>query len=63
MSALVLERLRQEGVESKPLTVSHAFHSPLVEPILDEFEQFARGVEYRVPNVDLVLNLTGCPLG
>ena len=59
----VLERLRREGVESKPLTVSHAFHSPLVEAILDEFEQCARGVEYRVPVVDLVLNVTGRPLG
>jgi acyl transferase domain-containing protein len=59
----VLERLRREGVESKPLTVSHAFHSPLVEPILDEFEQCARSVEYRVPVVDLVLNVTGRPLG
>src|SRR5580704_17200083 len=59
----VLERLRREGVESKPLTVSHAFHSPLVEPILDEFEQCARSVEYRVPVVDLILNLTGCSLG
>jgi acyl transferase domain-containing protein len=59
----VLERLRQEGVESKPLSVSHAFHSPLVEPILDEFEECAQGVDYRVPDVDLILNLTGCPLG
>ena len=57
----VLERLRKEGVDAKPLTVSHAFHSPLVEPILDEFEQFARGVEHHVPVVDLVLNVTGCP--
>src|ERR1700730_11950939 len=57
----VLERLRREGVESKLLTVSHAFHSPLIEPILDEFEKSARGVEYRVPVVDLVLNLTGRP--
>jgi acyl transferase domain-containing protein len=57
----VLEQLRQEGVQSKALTLSHAFHSPLVEPILDEFEQCARSVEYRVPDVDLILNLTGCP--
>jgi myxalamid-type polyketide synthase MxaC len=59
----VLELLRREDVESKPLTVSHAFHSPLVEPILDEFEKCARTVEYRAPVVDLVLNLTGRPLG
>ena len=39
------------------------FHSPLIEPILDEFERCARGVDYSVPDVDLVSNLTGCPLG
>jgi myxalamid-type polyketide synthase MxaC len=57
----VLEGLKKEGVTAKPLTVSHAFHSPLVEPILDELEQFARGVEHHVPVVDLILNVTGCP--
>jgi myxalamid-type polyketide synthase MxaC len=59
----VLERLRRVGVESKQLPVSHAFHSPLVEPILDEFEQCARSIEYRAPLVDLVLNMTGLPSG
>jgi acyl transferase domain-containing protein/acyl carrier protein len=54
-----LESLRQDGVEAKLLTVSHAFHSPLVEPILDEFEQHARGVQHQVPVMDLVLNTTG----
>ena len=57
----VLERLAQEGMEAKPLAVSHAFHSPLVEPILDEFEQFARSVEHRAPVVDLLSNVTGRP--
>jgi acyl transferase domain-containing protein len=58
----VLERLRKEGVESKPLNVSHAFHSPLIEPILDEFERCAGSVAHQAPVVDLVSNLTGCPL-
>ncbi len=54
-----LERLRQEDVETKLLTVSHAFHSPLIEPILDEFEQYARSVQHQAPVMDLVLNATG----
>jgi myxalamid-type polyketide synthase MxaC len=58
----VLDLLRRKGVESKLLTVSHAFHSPLVDPILDEFEQGARNVQYHAPDVDLILNLTGRPL-
>jgi acyl transferase domain-containing protein len=55
----VLERLTRGGVEGRVLTVSHAFHSPLVEPILDEFERFARTIEFRLPEIDLVSNLTG----
>ena len=55
----VLVGLRREGVEAKLLTVSHAFHSPLIEPALDEFEQFARQVFHQAPVVDLVLNATG----
>jgi acyl transferase domain-containing protein len=56
---VVLDRLKQEGVEAKLLTVSHAFHSPLVDPMLDEFERCARSIQHRVPVVDLVLNVTG----
>jgi myxalamid-type polyketide synthase MxaC len=59
----VLDRLQQEGVEAKLLTVSHAFHSPLIDPMLDEFERCARSVQHRVPVVDLVLNVTGRPVG
>jgi acyl transferase domain-containing protein/acyl carrier protein len=55
----VLEQLRQEGQEARLLSVSHAFHSPLVEPILDEFEQYARTVKFRTPEVDLVSTLAG----
>ena len=58
----VLEQLRREGVGGKLLTVSHAFHSPLVDPMLDEFERCAQKIQHRPPDVDLVLNSTGCLL-
>jgi acyl transferase domain-containing protein/NADPH:quinone reductase-like Zn-dependent oxidoreductase/thioesterase domain-containing protein/acyl carrier protein len=48
-----------EGVQVKPLQVSHAFHSPLMDEILDEFEAFARSIEFRQPHVPLASNLTG----
>ncbi len=54
-----LKRLAASGVESQPLTVSHAFHSPLMEPMLDAFEAFAATVTFSPPRMGLVSNLTG----
>src|SRR5919199_1366796 len=51
--------LSASGVQTKPLNVSHAFHSPLMEPILAEFEQVAREITYSSPKIKLISNLTG----
>jgi acyl transferase domain-containing protein len=55
----VLEKLRAEGLRAQPLTVSHAFHSPLMDPMLEAFEHTARGVALAAPRIGLVSNLTG----
>lgn len=55
----VLEVLSHQGISSKPLTVSHAFHSPLMDSILDEFESAAKRVNYFAPRIFLTSNLTG----
>lgn len=44
---------------SQPLTVSHAFHSELMEPILDEFEMQAAKLISSEPQISLVSNVTG----
>ena len=48
-----------DGVQVKLLNVSHAFHSPLMDEMLDEFERFAAGIEFHAPQVPLAANLTG----
>jgi len=55
----VLDRLRAEDVQVRMLNVSHAFHSPLMKPILDAFEQAAGRVEFSAPDIPLLSNLTG----
>jgi acyl transferase domain-containing protein/NADPH:quinone reductase-like Zn-dependent oxidoreductase len=55
----VLERASAKGVDGAPLKVSHAFHSALMDPILDEFETIASRVTFSAPTIRLVSNLTG----
>ncbi|RLK24971.1 acyl transferase domain-containing protein [Micromonospora sp. M71_S20] len=52
-------RWADEGVRTRPLRVSHAFHSPLMEPMLAEFAAVVRGLELHPPALPIVSNLTG----
>jgi acyl transferase domain-containing protein len=51
--------LERKGVASRPLTVSHAFHSPLMAPILEPFADLARTIDYQRPQVRLIRDLDG----
>src|SRR6185503_18004405 len=57
------DRLDAEGIEAYPLTVSHAFHSQSMAPILDDFNTELRHHSWRSPQVPYVSNVTGVWIG
>jgi len=55
----IMDQLASEGVKAQDLKVSHAFHSSLMEPILDDFEKTAKEVTLSEPRIKLISNVTG----
>ncbi|MEE6176654.1 type I polyketide synthase [Mycobacterium sp. 050134] len=58
----IVARFGGGGIRCTWLDTSHAFHSELLEPALDEFESYAKGFEFAVPTLPLVCNRTGAVL-
>jgi acyl transferase domain-containing protein len=55
----VADRLAGLGYRVHRLAVSHAFHSSLMEPMVQQFAQVLAGVEVTQPRIGLVSNVTG----
>ncbi|BBZ66357.1 putative polyketide synthase [Mycolicibacterium insubricum] len=58
----VVARFAEDAVRCTWLDTSHAFHSELLEPVLDEFEAYAGTLEFAAPTLPLVCNRTGAVL-
>ncbi|WP_149550805.1 type I polyketide synthase [Streptomyces marokkonensis] len=61
--AALEERLTGLGVRHRRLSVSHAFHSRLLDPALDDFSAALAPLRFGPPAVPLVSNVTGRPAG
>ncbi|MFI2435499.1 SDR family NAD(P)-dependent oxidoreductase [Streptomyces sp. NPDC018693] len=52
-------RLTEAGVRSVRLTVSHAFHSRLLDPVLPQLREAAAALDFADPHIPVISNLTG----
>ncbi len=51
--------LAEKGIEGRTLRTSHAFHSPMMEPILEEFKKEVEKTTRNTPRLPFVSNVTG----
>ena len=55
----IMENFKSAGVRCQQLTVSHAFHSPLIEPAIDAFVAVAASIPASAPKITWVSTTTG----
>lgn len=55
----IMAQLKKERIRARPIDVAQAAHSPLLDPVLPEFEAIAATVQYHDPQLALVSTVTG----
>jgi acyl transferase domain-containing protein/SAM-dependent methyltransferase len=55
----IARKFEDQNIKTRRLAISQAAHSPLIEPVLDEFYELARSIRYSEPKLNLVSTLSG----
>ncbi len=55
----IIEIAKYKNIKTVKIKTSHAFHSALMEPILEEFKNSIQNIEFKQPVIPLVSNITG----
>jgi polyketide synthase 12 len=58
-AADITAHFEAQGRNVLKLTVSHAFHSPRMDPMMDEFRRIASRLKFRPPRIPIISNVTG----
>ncbi|BAY34382.1 beta-ketoacyl synthase [Nostoc carneum NIES-2107] len=52
-------QLNQQGIDSRILHTSHAFHSQMMHPIIEPFAQYLQTINLKPPSIPFISNVTG----
>ncbi|MBD2435873.1 type I polyketide synthase [Nostoc sp. FACHB-110] len=52
-------QLNQQGIDSRILHTSHAFHSQMMHPIIEPFTQYLQTINLKIPSIPFISNVTG----
>lgn len=55
----IISRLNRESITCRPLVTSHAFHSPMMEPVIEPFADILSESELHAPTIPFISNVTG----